>query len=51
MELITRWCETDCSVDWEYVVRHLDNNGNWVAEHVFRNYDEAVKHLQINSRR
>ncbi len=51
LNLITQFCESDSYYNWEYVVQHIDNHGDVLAEKVFTNYDMAVQHIRINSRR
>ena len=51
MNILTQWCETDCFHDWEYVVQHIDNNGDIIAQKTFTEYDMALRHIRINSRR
>ena len=51
MNILTQWCETDCYYDWEYVVQHTDSKGDIVASKTFTDYDMAIGHMQINSRR
>ena len=49
--MITQFCESDSYYLMEHVVQFIDSNGDVIAEKVFTDYDMAVQHMRINSRR